>query len=62
MVIHDDTSVSNAASDTLDGLARFLAYVEFPASAEQVRNIREILQGIMVIEQQEKCLADETRN
>jgi hypothetical protein len=46
-------AVSGSASDTLNSLANFLDYVEFPRSAEQVRNMQAILQNIILIEHQD---------
>ncbi len=45
-------AVSSSANDTLNSLANFLDYVEFPRSAEQVRNMQAILQNIILIEHQ----------
>jgi hypothetical protein len=48
--------VSNSANNALNSLASFLDYVECSKSSEQVRNFRDILENILLIEQREKLV------
>ncbi len=53
-----DRSALGFATNTLNSLAHFLEYAELPGSSRQVRNMLDILQNIIQIEQQGKLARD----